>query len=56
MEEVDHLFAEAGFEKAWVPNFSEEDGTVTDFAFEAELSQLSDKKQLLLALVKWLRF
>lgn len=49
MEEVDHLFAEAGFEKAWVPNFSEEDGTVTDFAFEAEIRQLTEQKQLLLA-------
>lgn len=49
MEEVDHLFAEAGFEKAWVPNFSEEDGTVTDFAFKAEIRQLTEQKQLLLA-------
>ena len=49
MERADELFAEAGFKKAWVPNFSNEDGTVSEFSFESEIRQLTEQKQLLLA-------
>ena len=49
MERADELFAEAGFEKAWVPNFSNEDGIVSEFSFESEIRQLTEQKQLLLA-------
>ena len=49
MERADELFAEAGFKKAWVPNFSNEDGIVSEFSFESEIRQLTEQKQLLLA-------
>ena len=49
MERADELFAQAGFEKAWVPNFSNEDGIVSEFSFESEIRQLTEQKQLLLA-------
>lgn len=49
MERTDELFAEAGFKKAWVPNFSNEDGIVSEFSFESEIRQLTEQKQLLLA-------
>ena len=38
-----------GLKKPGYPISSEEDGTVTDFAFEAEIRQLTEQKQLLLA-------
>ena len=49
IEEADAAAKAAGFVLMWAPDFSKGDAGVSDFAFEKELHQLEDQKQLLLA-------
>ena len=48
IEEADAAAKAAGFVLMWAPDFSKGDAGVSDFAFEKELHQLEDQKQLLL--------